>query len=506
MRAAIEHAGAERGLLIARRGDELQIQAQATASGADVTVNLRDSDHTEAALPQSLVRYVMRTRETVILEDAASQNLFSADPYLVRHRARSILCLPLINRGNLIGVLYLENNLAPRVFASARIAVLKLLASQAAISLENTRLYRELANREAKIRRLVDANIFGIFIWDLHGTILDANDAFLRVLGYEREDLVAGRLRWTDLTAAQWGGRDRQELLAEVQRTGSLQPFEWEHVRKDGSRVPVLVGAASFEGENQGVAFVLDLTERKRAEQSLRQLESDLAHVNRLSMMGVLTASLAHEVKQPIATARNNARAALNFLARSPPDLGEVREALGCIVGDADRAGDIIDRIRAHIKKAPPRKDRFDLNEAVTEVVELARSAITRHGVSLQMRLAEGLFTVEADRVQLQQVILNLILNAIEAMSLVDGPRELLISTEQRQTNGLVSVSDSGPGIDPEKLERVFEAFYTTKSDGVGIGLSICRSIIDAHGGRLWMEANEPRGATFQFTVPSAAN
>jgi PAS domain S-box-containing protein len=326
------------------------------------------------------------------------------------------------------------------------------------------------------------------------------------VLGYEREDLVAGRLRWTDLTAAQWGGRDRQELLAEVQRTGSLQPFEWEHVRKDGSRVPVLVGAASFEGENQGVAFVLDLTERKRAEQSLRQLESDLAHVNRLSMMGVLTASLAHEVKQPIATARNNARAALNFLARSPPDLGEVREALGCIVGDADRAGDIIDRIRAHIKKAPPRKDRFDLNEAVTEVVELARSAITRHGVSLQMRLAEGLFTVEADRVQLQQVILNLILNAIEAMSLVDGPRELLISTEQRQTNGLVSVSDSGPGIDPEKLERVFEAFYTTKSDGVGIGLSICRSIIDAHGGRLWMEANEPRGATFQFTVPSAAN
>ena len=253
----------------------------------------------------------------------------------------------------------------------------------------------------------------------------------------------------------------------------------------------------------------VDVTERKRAHEErerLRQLESDLAHLNRLSTMGVLAASLAHEVKQPIATARNNARAALNFLARSAPDLGEVREALGCIVSDADRAGDIIDRIRAHIKKAPPRKDRFDLNGAVTEVVELARSAVTKHGVSLQMRLAEELFVVQGDRVQLQQVILNLILNAIEAMSSVDGPRELLISTEQRQTNGLVSMRDSGPGIDPEKLERVFEAFYTTKSNGVGIGLSICRSIIDAHGGRLWIEANEPRGATFQFTVPSAAN
>jgi C4-dicarboxylate-specific signal transduction histidine kinase len=223
-------------------------------------------------------------------------------------------------------------------------------------------------------------------------------------------------------------------------------------------------------------------------------------------MMGVLRASLAHEVKQPIGAARNNARAALNFLGKKPPDLSEVREALGCIVGDADRAGDIIDRIRAHTKKAPLRKDRFDLNKAVTEVVELARSAIAKHGVSLQMRLAGELCAVQGDRVQLQQVILNLILNAIEAMSSVDGPRELLISTQQRETNGLVSVRDSGPGIDPERRERVFEAFYTTKSNGVGIGLSICRSIIDAHGGRLWIEANKPRGAAFQFTVPSAAS
>jgi C4-dicarboxylate-specific signal transduction histidine kinase len=251
------------------------------------------------------------------------------------------------------------------------------------------------------------------------------------------------------------------------------------------------------------------VTERKRAQEEharLRQLESDLAHMNRVSMMGELAASLAHEITQPIATARNNARAALNFLNKQPPDLGEVREALGCVVGDADRARVIIDQMRDHIKKAPPRKHRFDLNEAINEVIVLARSAIAENGVSVQTRLSEGLAPVEGDRVQLQQVILNLVLNAAEAMSAVDeGARELLIDTKQSRTNRvLVAVRDSGPGIDPEHIERVFEAFYTTKSTGVGMGLSICRSIIEAHGGRLWADANEPRGAIFQFTLPDS--
>jgi PAS domain S-box-containing protein len=259
----------------------------------------------------------------------------------------------------------------------------------------------------------------------------------------------------------------------------------------------------------EAVSSHVDVTERKRAQEEherLRQLESDLAHMNRLSMMGEMTASLAHEITQPIASARNNARAAVNFLDKQPPDLGEVREALDCVVGDADRAGDIVDRIRDQAKKAPARKHRFDLNEAINEVVELAHSAISENGISVQTRLSEALPPVEGDRVQLQQVVLNLILNAVEAMSSVEvGRRELLISTEQNQTGDvLAAVRDSGPGIDAERLEDVFEAFYTTKSGGVGLGLSICRSIIEGHGGRLWAEANEPRGAVFQFTFPSA--
>jgi signal transduction histidine kinase len=220
--------------------------------------------------------------------------------------------------------------------------------------------------------------------------------------------------------------------------------------------------------------------------------------------MGELAASLAHEITQPIASARNNARAALNFLDQRPPDLGEVSEALGCVVGDADRAGDIIDRIREHIKKAPARKERFDLNAAINEVIVLARSTVAENGLSVQTRLADGLFPMQGDCVQVQQVVLNLVLNAVEATGSVEvGARELVISTEQTKTGGaLVAVRDSGPGIDPEHLERVFEAFYTTKRSGTGMGLSICRSIINAHGGRLWAEPNQPRGAVFQFTLP----
>ena len=256
------------------------------------------------------------------------------------------------------------------------------------------------------------------------------------------------------------------------------------------------------------VGTTFDVTERKRAQEEherLRQLEADLAHLNRLNVMGELTASLAHEILHPIATARNNARAGMRFLEVSPPNLAEVMEALACVVKDADRAKDIVGRVRDHIKKAPPRMELFDLNVAIDEVLVMVRNAIENHRVAVRTCLMEGEATVSGDRVQLQQVVLNLILNAMEAMSSVEeGARELSISTELSQPNGLlVAISDSGPGIDPEHLDRVFAPFYTTKTSGMGMGLSICRSIIDAHRGRLWAEANRPRGAIFQFTLPA---
>jgi PAS domain S-box-containing protein len=512
MHTAIEQAGAERGLLILQRGAEPRIEAEATTGGDTVVVQLRDQPVTASVLPESVLHYVLRTRESVILDDAAAQPEFAADPYLRERQARSILCLPLITQAKLTGVLYLENTLTSRAFAPARSAVLKLLASQAAIALENAHLYRDLEQREAKIRRLVDANIIGIFIWDFEGRISEANDTFLRMVGYDREDLVSGRVHWTDLTPPEW--RDRSaRAVEEVKMAGSLQPYEREYFRKDGSRVPVLIGSAAFdEHRDEGVAFVLDLTEQKRAEaeareseRRYREMQMEVAHANRVATMGQLTASIAHEVNQPIAGAATNAEAALRWLKARPPDLEEVRQALGRIVKDAHRAGDVIGRIREIIKKAPPRKDRVDMNEAIREVIELTRGEAAKNGASVQAALGKGLPPIEGDRVQLQQVVLNLIVNAVQAMGTVaEGPRELFITTARAEPDGvLVAVKDSGPGLDPESLERLFDSFYTTKPGGLGMGLSICRSIIEAHGGRLWATANLPRGAIFHFTVPT---
>ena len=512
MRTAIEQAGAERGLLILARGAEQRIEAEATTAGDMVTVHLRDTRPTAEALPESVLRHVVRTGESVVLDDAAARPPFAEDPYIRERQARSVLCLPLINQGKLSGVLYLENNLARSVFAPARIAVLKLLASQAAIALENTNLYRDLAEREAKIRRLVDSNIIGICSGEHAGRIVEANDAFLRIVGYDREDLVSGNMSWMDLTPPQWDGRIEQ-ALSELKVTGTAQQFEKEYFWKDGSRVPVLIGAANLdESANRGVAFVLDLTERKRAEADARESERrhretqmQLAHANRVATMGQLTASIAHEVNQPIAATVANAQAALRWLGAEPPNTDEARQALGRIARDGDRAGAVIGRIRSLIKGAPPRNERVEINAAIREVIELTRSEATKTGVSVQTDVAEGLPLVQGDRVELQQVILNLILNAFEAMSeMSEGSRELLITTGKSESGDvLVAVRDSGPGLAPTALEHLLEAFHTTKPNGLGLGLSICRSIIEAHGGRLWASANAPRGAVFQLTLPA---
>jgi NO-binding membrane sensor protein with MHYT domain/signal transduction histidine kinase len=253
------------------------------------------------------------------------------------------------------------------------------------------------------------------------------------------------------------------------------------------------------------VGTLIDVTELRRVEEARRDAQNKLSHANRVTTMGQLAASIAHEVKQPIAATLTNAQAGMRWLDRRPPDLEEARQALARIVRDGNRAAEVIDEIRALIKKAPPRKDQLEINGAVREVIGLAGAEAVRSGVSLRTELADGLPFVQGDRVQLQQVILNLIINAFEAMGGVnEGARELLISTGKAEAEGVfVAVRDSGPGLAPATVERLFESFYTTKPGGMGLGLSICRSIVEGHGGQLWAGANEPRGAVFQFTVPA---
>jgi PAS domain S-box-containing protein len=508
LRIAVEHAGAGRGLLILFLADEPRISAEATIGHGQLEVTLREAVVSPAELPESVLHYVIRTRESVILDDALTQNPFSADEYISQKLARSILCLPLVKQSRLIGVLYLENKLASLVFTPARISVLELLSSQAAISLENARLYHDLGEREARIRRLVDSNIIGIMIFDFQGRIIEANRAFLDMVGYAREDLVSGRLRWRELTPAEWRDAD-ERAIAELKAAGTVQPHEKEYFREDGSRVPVLIGATTFgDRQDEGVAFVLDLTERKHVEGALRDAQTNLAHVVRITTLGELAASIAHEVNQPLAAVVANAEACLRWLGRRSPDLDAARRSVEWIIDDGNRASEVIRRVRALANKTDIEKVPLDVNDVVSEVIALVQRELISHQVSWRTEFAPALPTILGDRVQLQQLIINLVMNGIEAMqSVTDRPRELVIRSRQDETQQvLVSVTDCGVGIAAENAGRLFNAFFTTKSSGMGMGLSICRSIVEAHNGRLWATANVPHGATFQFTLPVNAD
>jgi PAS domain S-box-containing protein len=511
LRITVEHAGAERGLLILLQDDEPRIAAEAMTGRGEVEVTLRQTAVSPAELPESVLHYVIRTRESVALDDASARNLYSQDEYVEQKHPRSVLCLPIIKQTKLVGALYLENNLISGAFTSGRIALLELVASQAAISLENTRLYNDLQEREARIRRLVDANIIGIMIWGVDCGLIEANGALLDMLGYSRGDLVSGRIRWAELTPADWVPAD-QDALAQVRETGSCKPYEKEFYRKDGSRVPILIAGACFEWKrDEGVAFVIDMTDRKRAEEKLRASEQrlleaqmELAHVNRVTTIGQLAASIAHEVNQPLAAVAANAEACLRWLDRGTPDLDAARCSVEWIIDDGNRASEVIRRVRALANKADIEKVPLAVNDVVREVIALLQRELASNRVSLRTEFASALPMILGDRVQLQQVIINLAMNGIEAMQLVtDRPRELLIRSRQDETQQvLVSVTDGGVGISAENADRLFNPFFTTKSGGMGMGLSICRSIMEAHGGRLWATANLPHGTTFQFTVP----
>ena len=925
LHTAIEHAGAQRGLLIVPRGEELRIEAEAMAVGDRVTVLLGENVNSTPRLPESVLRSVVRTQQAVLLDDAAAPNAFSADPYIARHGTRSILCLPLLNRSKLIALLYLENNLAADVFTSARITLLKAPASQVAAALENAQLSCELTESEAKFRRLCDSNIIGICTWDLDGRVLEANEMFLRLYGYERDDLISGRVRWTDFASNQERERDLPDRVARLQNGESMPPVEWELIRKDGSRVPLLTDSALFKGASQGVAFALDLTERKRVEQSLqhseahlaeaqrlthtgswifnpasgkvtywsdemfriygiavensplpyeelvrqthpedrvrtkeafesairdkaeivldyrkamddgtvrylqtlghpvldktgtlveyigtlvdvterkcveqrllvqyrvtrilaeaatvdeatpkilqaiceclgwdsgslwridreagllrhaerwhapsratpvfgaamrlstfepgsgipgrvwasrapifgpdvsqdgderyqdaairegihssfafpillgsevlgvmgfvsrnvwrpdqdlldmmatlgsqigqftkrtaavdelqlqvsmlqnipvaawsikpdgtpdavnqlwiehtgqtmesvtshevlqacvhpedrerasrayregirsgrgftvesrllrvsdgtyrwhlhravpvrdpegnilrfvgtstdvhdlrqaqealRNTQTEFAHMTRVMTMGELTASIAHEVNQPLGAMVTSAAAGARWLATTPPQMDKARRALERIADDGKRAAEVIRRIRALMKRQAPRKEWLDLNEAILEVIALAQYQLRRSAILLETRLGHPLPSVRGDRVQLQQVLLNLIVNAIEAMSgIKERPRQLtIVSSSDGPDTVSVEVRDSGTGLVPAHAPRVFEAFYTTKPEGLGVGLSISLSIVEAHGGRLSAAANAPHGTVFVVSLP----
>jgi PAS domain S-box-containing protein len=648
MTIAVQHAGAERGLLILFHGDTPQIEAEARTDRKRVVVTLRQGAVTSTELPESLLHTVIRTGESVILDDALAQNPFSTDPYLRRAPVRSVLCLPLTNQGKRLGALYLENGLASHVFTPERISVLEMLASQAAISLENARLYAELLNEhrerhtveealrvsDERWRSLVVGAPVAVALTDTHGRYVATNPALQTMIGYSEAELHGrsaiditheddrttteamieataagrpptrvekryrhkdGRVIWAEVSGFpipvagstpllagimvditdrkraedelrrseasladaqqishtgswRWSvGKGETSVSAELGRIFALDPLAplpsaaafvamihaddrpafqdaldravraripFEHecriVLPDGSIKHLrIVGRAdvAVAGELEYTGVVMDITERRRAEEALRDAQADLTRAARLTTMGELAASLSHELRQPLAAIVMNGSAALRWLDRDPPDLEEARDAATRIVRDGQRADEVIRGLRALAMKAGPQLTPLDIDDVVQDVLALTRSEVQRHGVVLRTSLAASDRRLMGDRVQLQQVLLNLILNGVDAMNgVTDRAKELTVSSAVIEPGGvLVSVEDTGTGLDPGIAPRIFDPFFTTKADGLGMGLSICRSIIEAHGGRLWTSSRMPHGAALHFTVPAGA-
>jgi predicted ATPase/C4-dicarboxylate-specific signal transduction histidine kinase len=524
---AVEHAGAERGLMILPRRHDYWIEAEAMTDRDRVKVHLQQREMRPSEVPESVLRYVIRTQQTVILDDASLDNLFSEDEYISRTDPKSVLCLPLIKQGKLMGVLYLENRLAPHVFTPARLAVLDLLASQAAISLENARLYADL-ERENLERQRVEEELrrseslmaegqrisrIGSWAWNLRTGKLFWSAEQWRMFGLDPD---AGEMTFGLFTEFVHPA-DRSFVLETVNgaiRIGASFNLEFRISLPNGG-VKYIQGAGhpvvAKSGElEEYIGAAMDLTEQKHAEEELRRKEADLrksqaelAHVTRVMTMGELAASIAHEVSQPLTGIVTNGNACIRWLGAEPPNLGEARQSVNRIIRDGKRAGDVIGRIRALFKKTDMAKEPLDLSEMIREVIDLIRNEIEKKQITLRLELARDLPLLLGDRVQLQQVMLNLILNGIEAMNRIDGPRrELIISTQVHRDAGvLVEVRDTGEGFDPGFVDQMFNAFQTTKTGGLGMGLSISRSIVENHYGQLWATANQGPGASFHFTL-----
>jgi two-component system, LuxR family, sensor kinase FixL len=351
--------------------------------------------------------------------------------------------------------------------------------------------------------RLLDLTHDTVFVRDVNDVITYWNRGAAKLYGWTREEAVGKvthQLMQTIFPAP------LEEINAELLRTGRWEG-ELVHTKRDGTQVTV-ASRWSIQQDEQGRPLATletnnDITERKQAEEALRKAQSELAHVTRVMTMGELTASIAHEVNQPLSGVVTNSNACLRWLAAPIPNLDEARQAVSRIIRDGNRASDIITRIRALVRKTDTEKDRLDINDAIQDVAALAQGEVRRNCVVLRTELAHDLPSVVGDRVQLQQVILNLVMNGVEAMpSVADRRRELLICSRQHESDKvLVAVQDSGIGLDPQSMERIFDAFYTTKSEGMGMGLAISRSIVENHGGRLWAVSNNGPGATFQFTL-----
>ncbi|MBV8585287.1 MAG: PAS domain S-box protein, partial [Verrucomicrobia bacterium] len=522
MVTALEHAGAERGLLILTSANEQRIATEAKTVREIVTVDLRQTVITSTDVPESILRYVSRMQKGLILNDASVHNLFSDDEYFRRRNCRSILCVPLVKQGELAGFLYLENNLTPQVFTPERLAALELLASQAAISLENAQLYaglrrenidrskaeQSLRESEERWRRLFENSSAGIALIDSDGCYITANLALQRMLGYTEAELQG--LTASEITHEEDRART-EEIIAET-IAGERREYRIEkrYRRKDGGVVWADVSTAFVPASKDMPAFfsavVVDVTERKQAETEARKHREELAHLSRVAMMGEMAGSLAHELNQPLTGIVNYASAGRRFIAKGRGEISKLDGLFEAVVEDGRRAGEIIRGIRGMIQKGKEIRGPLDINDLIAGVLRLVHSDALEHNCLVMTDLGPESPLVEGDKVQLQQVLLNLIVNAFEAMKETPlNQRRVIIKERQSDGRAIVSVRDFGAGLPLGDPQRIFEQFFSTKRNGMGMGLAIVRSIIVSHDGELGAENAEGGGARVHFSLPIIA-
>ena len=516
MRIVLESAGAQSGALLLMRGEDMVLAADVEVTQQAVQVKLHLGQAEPApALPLAILNYARRSQTQVLLDDVAKPHPFSTDPYLINRQPKSVLCIPIMRQTTLIGLLYLENTLIPHAFTPERVAVLELLASQAAISLENALLYTDLQQenserkrveatlreREARIRRLMESNIIGILFWDIHGGVSDANDAFLRLVGYSREDLQSGSLQWTSFVPLTRTPADLQ-AREQLWRTGVISPYERDFIRKDGTRIPVLNGAAFLEGSQEnGIGFVLDLSERKQAEAE-REARRTAEAANRAK--SAFLANMSHELRTPL----NGILGYAQILLQGRTLDEKQSRALSVIRQSGEHLltliNDILDLAKIEAGKLELSRTPIPLAAFLRMITEMIRVRAELKGLDFLSDIPPDLPQgIQADEQRLRQVLLNLLSNAIK---FTDRGRVILRVRFLPPSRLRFEVQDTGIGIGQEQLETIFQPFEQAgemqrRQMGTGLGLAISRQFIRLMGGEIRVDSRIGQGSTFWFEL-----
>ncbi|WP_189635585.1 trifunctional serine/threonine-protein kinase/ATP-binding protein/sensor histidine kinase [Rhizobium grahamii] len=508
MRLSIQHAGAERGALLLFNNGQLDVEALASTESGLVDVTLDRHAHDGADVPNSVVQYVLRTKAPVVLDDVSPEAFDTAEPYFQRRRPRSVLCVPIFNATQVIGLLYAENGLTPGIFSPDRIAVLDFLGSQAGIWLSNSRLYSELLRSEAWLREAQRLSRTGSFYWHDDLDALECSEEFYRIFELPPDvPITIGAIKnrihpaYRDMFA---------ELVDSARQTGADIDKQLR-LQLDGGVVKdvrlVTRSGIDRSGNRRYLGSLQDVTEMQHAQDALSNVRSELARVSRTATLGVLTASLAHEVSQPLLGIVANSETCQMMLESDPPNIEGAMRTARRSHRDGLRAAETIKRLRSLFGSTDATIEPINANEIIREVLTLVANDLQMSEIVVRTDLMPNLPLAAGDRVEVQQVVLNLLLNAMDAMeTTASDPKVLRIRTSTVQPNEIrIDVSDFGIGFDEAAAEKLFEAFYTTKEDGMGVGLSISRAIIQSLEGRLWASRNDDQGATFSFTLQRAS-